>query len=278
MLRSDSPATRVQTLAQDGAITEAQIYDAIANVLDPELDEPLVKLGFIDRVQVAGPDVTVVFKLPTFWCAPNFAYLMAVDLRNQLRTLPGVRTVHVTLLDHCTDEEITNGINEGRSFVEIFPDEATEDPYLEELRQTFLRKGFLMRQDTLIRQMLKVHLDEQTIATLRLADLRVDEAENVAFVTVNGRLVRLERVGHSAATYLKRRASLGLSLAPDDALIIDDQGRPLQAGTLPEFLRRSRSIRMNIMFNTSLCKGLFRTRYGTTQATADREDEEGDML
>jgi len=32
--------------------TEADIYAAIADVLDPELDEPLVKLGFIDHVQV----------------------------------------------------------------------------------------------------------------------------------------------------------------------------------------------------------------------------------
>ena len=58
---------------QDPGISEEQVYAAIADVLDPELDEPLVKLGFIDQVQVTGPDVTVVFKLPTYWCAPNFA-------------------------------------------------------------------------------------------------------------------------------------------------------------------------------------------------------------
>ena len=53
------------------AVTEERIYAAIADVLDPELDEPLVKLGFIDRVLIAaheveGADVTVTFKLPTF--------------------------------------------------------------------------------------------------------------------------------------------------------------------------------------------------------------------
>ncbi len=70
-LITESPGT------PDVAITEAHVYAAIADVLDPELDEPLVKLGFIERVQVDGPDVTVVFKLPTYWCSPNFAYLMA---------------------------------------------------------------------------------------------------------------------------------------------------------------------------------------------------------
>ncbi len=254
-------STVMGTQAQDMGITEAQVYAAIADVLDPELDEPLVKLGFIDRVQVAGPDVTVVFKLPTYWCAPNFAYLMAADLHARVGEVPGVRTTRVVLLDHCTEDEITTGVNRGQSFAEAFPDEALEDENLEDLRRTFLRKGFLMRQDGLLRQMLKVGLDEPTIATLRLADMSIDEPANVAFVTVQGQVIRLEGVGHSAATYLSRRASLRLSLTPGDPLITNDEGQPLEVGGLKEFLRRSRSIRMSIMFNTSMCKGLFRTRY-----------------
>lgn len=256
------------------ALTEAHIYAAIADVLDPELDEPLVKLGFIDRVQVEEADVTVTFKLPTFWCAPNFAYLMAHDLRSRVREVPGVRSVHVALVDHCAEDEVTHGVNGGLSFAEAFPDETMEDDHLEELRRTFLRKGFLMRQDAVLRQMLKVGLDETTIAALRIRNMSVDEDANVACVVVQGKSVRLERVGHSAATYMRRRAALGLPQEPDDALIIDDAGQPLQVGRLKEFLRRSRSIRMNIMFNTSLCKGLFRTRYGHDAVPEDEEGEE----
>lgn len=256
-------------------ITEARVYEAIADVLDPELDEPLVKLGFIDHVQVDGSDVTIVFKLPTFWCAPNFAYLMAADLRARVCAVPGVRTVRVVLLDHCTEDEITTGVNHGQSFAEVFPDEALEDEELEELRRTFLRKGFLMRQDALLRQMLKIGLDEATIATLHLADLSIDEAANVAFVTTQGRTCQLEGVGHNAAVYLRRRITLGLSQGQDDALIIDDQGQPLQHGGLTAFLRRSRSIRLNIMFNTSMCKSLFRTRYeGAGSSEAHREGDD----
>src|SRR5215472_5844386 len=103
--------TMRMTDAFQGEITEAMIYEAIADVLDPELDEPLVKLGFIDHVQVDGSDVTVIFKLPTFWCAPNFAYLMAADLRARVCALPGVCSVRVVLLDHCTGDEITIGVN-----------------------------------------------------------------------------------------------------------------------------------------------------------------------
>ena len=270
----DFTVTEAQThqATQNGGITEAAIYAAIADVLDPELDEPLVKLGFIDRVQVDGSDVNITFKLPTYWCSPNFAYLMASDLRDKARSIPGVQIVRVALVDHCTEDEVTNAVNKELSFSEAFPDEAPEDEHLEDLRRIFLRKGFLMRQDALLRRMLKVGMDEATIATLCVADITVDEPVNVAFVSVQGQTIRLEGVGHSAAVYLNRRASLGLPLAPADPLIIDGEGRPLQAGGLKEFLRRSRSIRMNIMVNTTLCKGLFRTRYGQNKATED-EDE-----
>lgn len=260
--------------AMHAGITEAHIYAAIADVLDPELDEPLVKLGFIDRVQVDGADVTVTFKLPTFWCSPNFAYLMAKDLRSRVQALPGVRSVHVALLDHCAEDEVTNGVNHELSFAEAFPDETMEDEHLEELRRTFLRKGFLMRQDAVLRQMLKVGLDEATIAALRMCDMSVDEDANTASVVVQAEPVLLERVGHSAATYMRRRAALGLPMMADDPLIIDDAGQRLQVGGLKEFMRRSRSIRMNIMFNTTFCKGMFRTRYGKDTVPVDEEGEE----
>lgn len=250
-------------------VTEEHIYQAIADVLDPELDESLVKLGFIDRVQVDGPDVSITFKLPTYWCAPNFAYLMAADLRRQASSVPGVRSVRVILLDHCAEDEVTNGVNQNQSFSDAFPGETGEDAHLEELRRVFLRKGFLMRQDALLRQMLKLGLDEATIAALRVADMRIDETANAAFVTAGEREYCLERAGRNGSIYQQRRIALGLPHAVDDSLIIDDTGQPLRTGELQQFLRRSRSIRMNIMFNTAMCKGLFHTRYGGNSAPDD---------
>jgi metal-sulfur cluster biosynthetic enzyme len=276
MLSTDASITNAPTQAvpSDAGITEAHIYAAIADVLDPELDEPLVKLGFIDRVQVNGADVIVTFKLPTFWCSPNFAYLMAKDLRSRVQEVPGVRSVHVALLDHCAEDEVTHGVNRELSFAEAFPDETMEDEHLEELRRTFLRKGFLMRQDAVLRQMLKVGLDEAAIAALRIRDMGVAEDANIATVLVQGEPVLLERVGHSAAMYIRRRNALGLPMMTDDPLIIDDTGQPLQVGGLKEFMRRSRSIRMNIMFNTAFCKGMFRTRYGPGTVPVDEEGDE----
>jgi len=257
-------------------ITEAQVYEAIADVLDPELDEPLVKLGFIDHVEIEGQDVTVIFKLPTFWCAPNFAYLMASDLRARLRALPGVRSARVVLLDHCAEREVTEGVNSDQPFAEAFADEAPLDEDLEELRLTFLRKGFLMRQDTLLRGLLKAGLDEESILALRRSDLAVDEEADIAFVRLSERVVRLERAGRNAAAYVRKAARLGLLLEADSPLIVDDKGLAIPAGGLRDYLRRSRAVRLNIVFNTSLCTGLFRTRYAN--AGVDEAYREGEVV
>lgn len=274
-MRYDAPHTE-STGTSGAVITQEQVYAVIADVLDPELDEPLVTLGFIDRVEVRGTDVTVTFKLPTYWCSPNFAYLMASDLRARVRTLPGVASVRIELLDHCAEEEITAGVNSGLSFAEAFADEAIDDKDLEELRQTFLRKGFLMRQDNLLRRMLKAGLDETTLLNLTLTDLVIDELADIAFVATPRGVVRLEGAGRMAAHYLRKRRAIGLSQAEDAPLMSDDKGQAIAPGGLQEFLRRSRSVRLNIMFNISLCKGLFRTRYeGAGASDAHRE---GDLV
>jgi metal-sulfur cluster biosynthetic enzyme len=239
------------------------VYKAIADVLDPELDESLVKLGFIDHVQVDDNDVTVSFKLPTYWCAPNFAYLMAADLRTRIHAIPGVRSVRILLLDHCTDTEVSDGVNAGKSFTEAFPDEAEDD--LAALRLIFLRKGFLVRQDTLIRHLLHAGLDETTLLSLCVADLIIDETTQRIFVTTPHRVIQIERDAHTAQSYLRRASVLGFHQRAQDRLFVDDQGQPIPPGGLQNYLRHSRSVRMNIMFNTVFCTDMFQTRYGSAK-------------
>jgi metal-sulfur cluster biosynthetic enzyme len=57
-------------------ITAEEVLDALASVRDPEIDEPLTDLGFVARVHVDGASVDVHLRLPTYFCAPSFAYLM----------------------------------------------------------------------------------------------------------------------------------------------------------------------------------------------------------
>src|SRR5215472_5514817 len=98
-----------------------EIYAQLAQVYDPELDQPLTELGFIGGVSIDGSVVTVHFRLPTFWCAAKFAFMMAVDIRERVSELPWVERVDVRLQDHFFEEEINSGVGCGKTFVETFP-------------------------------------------------------------------------------------------------------------------------------------------------------------
>ena len=69
---------------------ETEILAALATVADPELDQPITELGFVRSVSIADDGVTVHLRLPTAFCSPNFAYLMASDAYDALRAIDGI--------------------------------------------------------------------------------------------------------------------------------------------------------------------------------------------
>ncbi len=130
---------------------QANCWKNIGQVLDPELDESILERGFVESLQVHQGSVTVELRLPTFWCAATFAYLMAADIRKTLLAVRGVRAVTVRLKDHFESQVIEAAVNTGKRFTEAFPGEATDD--LDDLRLVFLRKGFLKRQEQFLRSL-----------------------------------------------------------------------------------------------------------------------------
>ena len=238
-------------------VTEQDILDALQRVSDPELDESIVDLQFVDRVRVDGSQVDLVLRLPTFWCAPNFAYLMAYDARQQVLSLPGVRTVRVVLKDHMYSDEITAGVSAGESFGEVFAGQCEGDD-LEGLRQLFRGKAFGMRQEQLVRALLDGGLTAGEIVGLREADvLDTSDARGLRL-----RVAGAERVVRGAAplarAYLQRRERAAL---PGPWLITDLDGQPVQADGLDEHLHRTRRQRVSMTFNALMCRGLLETRY-----------------
>lgn len=126
----------------------AEVGDALRHVTDPELDESVVDLGFISAIEVDGDEVAVRFRLPTFWCSPNFAWIMAEDMRDALARLEWVRRREITLVDHVGADAINAAINAGEGFAEAHGAESGGD--LSGLRAVFRRKAFLGRMATLI--------------------------------------------------------------------------------------------------------------------------------
>ena len=71
-------------------------------------------------------------RLPTFFCAPNFSWLMVADAHDAVSAVPGVTRADIALDDHFVAEEINGGVAARAGFVAAFPGEAVEE--LDDLR------------------------------------------------------------------------------------------------------------------------------------------------
>src|SRR5215204_7786691 len=156
-------------------VDEARVLGALSGVRDPELDEPITELSFVSDLEIEGEAVNIRLRLPTYFCAPNFAYLMVADAREAVLSVPGVRRTRVVLDDHYASGEINGGVNEEKGFDRAFPDE-TESPDLEELRSTFRRKSFVARQEKLCRSLLAEGHSPGELSEMRLGELTSSEA------------------------------------------------------------------------------------------------------
>ena len=231
---------------------EAEVWRQLAEVFDPELDEPITDLGFVERLQLDGPSVAIRFRLPTYWCAPNFAFLMAGDIRDRVSRLSWVRRVDVDLVDHCTSDAINEGLAAGRSFNQVFPTETTGE--LVELRLTFRRKAFMSRQEQLVRCLRHAGWSPES-----LIDMTLDQLCGRSDLGIEGDRLR--------ARYLAVREELGLS--PDGAgrAITTVDGRPVTIESFELYVRRLRTCRINMEINSHFCRGLLQVRYGLPSAS-----------
>ena len=118
----------------------AAVWAALGTVRDPELDEPLTDLGFVARcvVDEAGR-AEVELRLPTYFCAPNFAFLMVADAYDAVAGVPGLTSLKVKLIDHFAADVINRGVAARQGFVASFEGEAADE--LDTLRGDFVRKA-----------------------------------------------------------------------------------------------------------------------------------------
>ncbi len=221
-------------------------------MLDPELDEPITDLGFVRSVEVDGDgDVEVHLRLPTSFCSPNFAYLMASDAKDALRRCRGRGTSSSSSTTTTTPTSSTPGSP---------PTPATgarsatrPSTSLDELRATFRRKAHTAAVERCLTALLRADPDRPggRSATVALGDLPPD-----------ARPRRCCGAGRRSA-----------SRPTPTPLVLVDHTAGYAARRVPMALRRARSTRISIDGNAHFCRGLLRTRYpgsGDDQAAARR--------
>jgi metal-sulfur cluster biosynthetic enzyme len=235
-----------------------RLLAALETVRDPELDEPITSLGFVAGCSVtAGGEAEVRLRLPTYFCAPNFAYLMVADAYDAVVSVPGVRSATVVLEDHFAAEAINGGVAAQSGFAASFDGEAVGE--LHQLRADFLRKAVLAGTDQVCRGLRDGGADEARLRTMTLGEIPPSRP-----------LTRLR----------ERRAELGLTDGDDALLLIDPAtGAAIGADSVPLHLRKARLTRVSLEANGSICRGMLRHRYNTSgpgdsQAGSDGEENQ----
>ena len=222
------------------AADTAAVLAALGTVRDPELDEPVTSLGFVASCTVSADGVADVhLRLPTYFCAPNFAFLMVADAYEAVSAVPGVRQATIVLEDHFASDAINGGVAARAGFASSF--EGLADGELDNLRIDFIRKAVLAGTDRVCRPMMATGSSGEDLAGLTLGQ-----------VPPSPDLERLR----------ERRAELGLPSGDDSPLLIDPvSGAAVGVQALPLHLRKARLTRVGAEANSGICRGMLRDRY-----------------
>ncbi len=233
--------SRVPDISLPSSIDRLEMLAQLDRVLDPELDESVLALGFVESVDSDDSgNVAVTLRLPTYWCAANFSYLMASDVRNGLLAMEGVNSVTVRLGEHFAGGEVERGTSPGMSFGEAFPNGGPDT--LEETRRIFLVKGYYSRQ-------------ERLLGELKRAGLAFDR---IASLSIGGVPSALDT--RTVSRYLERRGELGLDCSEAAPLIVDARGAAIPASELEAYYVRARTTRLAMEASGSLCSAMLESR------------------
>ncbi|WP_265109474.1 iron-sulfur cluster assembly protein [Halosolutus halophilus] len=262
----------------------AAVRDRLDRVTDPELDRSIVALDYVDAIEIDGDRVTVRFTLPTAWCSPAFAWMMAIDARDEVETLPSVADARIILDEHMHEQEITRGVNEGRSFAEAFPD---ADGDVAAVRAELDEKARVARQYDAIETLLDAGLDAETIVELTVADLERsaanpsaasaetasdptddDEREQLS-IYVQNRAVAVSVPAAPIDRYLEKARETGVVSAPDDVLFRTPEGQPIDADSFDLVHRRGRLAQVNMSSQGGICEGLQAARERRFEGAGD---------
>lgn len=233
----------------------SEVLARLARVTDPELDESVTELGFVTGVTIDASDrVTVGFRLPTYWCAANFAFLMADDMRREISDIPWVRGIGVELGEHMYAETINRAMTLGQPFQEAFGAEADGD--LDAVRRIFLVKAFQRRQLAVLDNLVAGGRTIEALLATTIGAVRALAADAEG-------LRLIER-------YLERRSVVGPA-EDDDLAFVDIDGHAVALADFTAHRRTLRRVAVNGEFNGALCRGLLAARYGDDESLPNAE-------
>jgi metal-sulfur cluster biosynthetic enzyme len=253
-----------------GIPTRAAVRSALDDVTDPELDRSIVELDYIDDIDVetgerdeaddpeqSGAHVGVTFTLPTAWCSPAFAWMMALDGRESVEAIPGVARCEMYLNDHMHGREVTDGVNCGRDFDETFPD---ADGGIEATRATLDSKARLARQYVAVESLLAASVTHEQIAVLSREDVNILPGEEYATAVVRDGALAVVVDADPLVRYLEKAERVNCFADGDGRLFRTPEGDPIDPDRAELVHRRARLARVNMDGQGGVCDALHEAR------------------
>jgi len=239
----------------DGPVTETRVRERLDRVTDPELDTSIVDLEYIDSIRIDGDEVHVVFTLPTAWCSPAFAWMMATDARDEVESLPGVSRATVELREHMHEAEINRGVNERLSFGEAFPD---ADGSVEPVRAELDEKARLSRQHDATGALLDAGLDADQIVGLTPSNVESDGDRARVWLRDGDLAVTVD--ADPLDRYLEKASATGLLDDDHPELFRTPEGDPIDPDSFELVRHRTRAAGVNMSGQGSVCDALHDAR------------------
>ena len=246
--RSEDVATPTATVP-----AKRDVRERLDRVDDPELDQSIVELEYIDTIEIDNGDVTVEFTLPTAWCSPAFAWMMATDARDEVDSLPGTDSVTIRLRDHMHEEEITRGVNEHESFEAMFPD---ADGGVQDVRAVLDEKARFARQHEAVEACLEAGLTPAQIVALERSDVELTDGGAVVSVQE----IRVVAAAEPIAEYLEKASASGNVTDPDDRLFLTIDADPIPPEEFELLHKRTRLAGVNMGGQGAVCDALNQSR------------------
>lgn len=236
-----------------------RILGALSTVTDPELDEPITDLGFVKDLSVSKDgQVSVELVTSTFWCSPNFVYMMLEEARDVVARIPGITAVRVQLEGHHDANRINGGINSGQSFSECYATEATGD--LDELNRMIRTRALRSRLYSMAAAMGRSGVSPAELLDLSRSDIAA--AGTTFLVTSRGTTHRISDPAdvQRVSRYLSFLDGLGRAGGP--LAIWDLEGNRPETADFASALTVGRLAKANFSLNAELCRALLSARMG----------------
>ncbi|WP_277553732.1 metal-sulfur cluster assembly factor [Halobaculum limi] len=245
------------------------VRERLDRVTDPELDTSIVELDYVEEIRIDDGEVFVAFTLPTAWCSPAFAWMMAADARDQVESLPGVDRAEIDLREHMHEREINRGINEGLPFGEAFPD---ADGDVVPVRAELDRKARIARQHDATGALLDAGLSGDQIVALTDDDVAWpdrdplgatgddDDDDRLTVWVPDGSLaVRVD--ADPLVRYREKAAVTGVVDDDHPELCRTPEGEPIDAGEFELVRQRTRLAGVNMGGQGTVCDALNDARH-----------------